>query len=100
MSTSTKSQESGHVTIADYLKVAVILTVLTVLEVSSFFFQEELGAALIPTLLILAASKFLLVVLFYMHLKFDSRLFAGLFGFGFAVEVGLLLALLALFAIR
>jgi cytochrome c oxidase subunit 4 len=95
-----KPQETPHATVGTYLKVAVILTILTILEVSTFFFQKEFGPALIPTLLILAASKFLLVVLFYMHLKFDSRLFAGLFAFGFAVESGLLIALLVLFAFR
>ena len=43
----------------------------------------------------LSAVKFTLVVMFYMHLKFDNRFFAFLFGgpllLGFAVVVSLLL---------
>ncbi len=35
---------------------------------------------LVPALLILSALKFTLVVMFYMHLKMDSRFFTFLFG--------------------
>ena len=33
----------------------------------------------VPTLLILSAIKFTIVVMFYMHLKYDAKLFRALF---------------------
>jgi len=36
--------------------------------------------ASVPVLLVLSAVKFTLVVMFYMHLKFDNRFFTFLFG--------------------
>jgi caa(3)-type oxidase subunit IV len=38
---------------------------------------------LIPTLLVLSAAKFAFVVLWFMHLKFDSPLLSRLFATGF-----------------
>ncbi len=38
----------------------------------------------------LSATKFLFVVLWFMHLKFDNRLFSILFGGGFALALTIL----------
>ena len=48
-------------------------------------------------LLVLSAIKFVLVVGFYMHLKFDHPLFTGVFGFGLAVGASVITALIFLF---
>ena len=48
----------------------------------------------------MAGTKFALVVLYYMHLRYDSKLFAGFFFFGFTVEILLLITLLVLFGLR
>ena len=61
-----------------YIKVAAALFVLTGLEIYTSY-ADWLGDAFLPILLILMAIKFLLVVLFFMHLKFDSRIFGRLF---------------------
>ena len=54
-------------------------------------------AFLVPLLLVLSASKFALVVGFYMHLKFDHPLFFGVFGFGLLVAASVITALIFLF---
>ena len=87
----------AHPGAGTYLKIAVVLTAITVLEVWVYT-VEALKAVLAPMLLILSATKFALVVGFYMHLKFDNRLFSYIFGFGLFVGGSIITALLLLFS--
>jgi cytochrome c oxidase subunit IV len=64
----------GHPSTSTYITIAAILTVLTLVEVGVFY-VPAFGPVLAPLLLLLSATKFVLVVMFYMHLKSDSRLF-------------------------
>jgi cytochrome c oxidase subunit 4 len=89
--------EAHHPEPATYLKVATVLVVLTAFEVGVYY-VHGLGLAMMPILLTLAAAKFSLVALFYMHLKFDNPIFARLFVFGLLIAASILVALLALFA--
>ena len=82
----------SHPTPLTYFKVAMTLVVLTAIEVLVFFF-EGLGHGIIPILAILSLAKFVLVAMFYMHLKFDHKLFSTMFA------AGSLLAFLVVFAI-
>ena len=52
---------------------------------------------LVPVLLTLSGLKFALVAMFYMHLKFDHRLFSWLFVTPMCVMAFIVLALLKLF---
>jgi cytochrome c oxidase subunit IV len=61
-----------------YIIIGVILTVITAVEVAIFYIPA-LHPALAPILLSLSALKFALVVMFYMHLRFDSKLFSTVF---------------------
>ena len=47
-------------------------------------------------LVLLSGAKFALVVMFYMHLKYDARLFSGLFVGGLALAISVSFALMAL----
>ena len=69
---------------ANYIGIAVFLGVLTALEVATAFeaVEELLGVALIPTLLIMMFVKFWVVVMYFMHLKFDNKILTQLFMFG------------------
>ena len=96
MSTAPSHRESAHPTPATYVTIAIILAVITMVEVAAVF-VEALGAVLIPILLVLSATKFAIVAMYFMHLKFDSKLFSGLFVGGILLTSGILLALLALF---
>ena len=99
MGTDATHSNEAHATTGHYVRIAVILTVLTILEVATYYVDIPF-ALVVPLLLVLAGTKFVLVVAYYMHLRYDSRLFAGFFFFGFTVEILLLITLLVLFGIR
>lgn len=78
--------------IGTYLRVAAILTVVTALEFSSIY-MRALTPILVPLLLVLSAGKFALVVLFFMHLRYDSRVLTMLFTGPLILAIGVGLAL-------
>ncbi len=90
--------ESGqaHATTATYLRIAAILVMITLIEVGVFY-VPTFQAVLVPLLLVLSAVKFSLVVMFYMHLKFDNRFFAFLFGGPLLLGVAVVVSLLFIF---
>ena len=94
---SADAAHTGHPTPATYFKVAMALSILTAIEVA-IFYVTQIGYAIIPVLAILSIGKFALVVLYYMHLKFDSKIFSGMFFFGMFVATGVIFALMALFS--
>jgi cytochrome c oxidase subunit 4 len=65
-------EHGAHPTDAQYMLIALILAVITAIEVA-ISYAKGLGDASNPLLLILAAIKFFMVVAFFMHLKFDNR---------------------------
>jgi cytochrome c oxidase subunit 4 len=85
-----------HPTADVYLRVGLVLVILTVLEVGVFY-VPAFHPVLVPVLLVLSAAKFTLVVMFYMHLKADSKFFTFLFGVPLMLAVGVMVALLFLF---
>jgi len=88
--------EHAHPGAKTYTIVGLILAVITLAEVF-FYTQESVRAFLVPLLLVLSATKFVLVVGFYMHLRFDHPLFTGVFGFGLMVAGSIITALMFLF---
>jgi cytochrome c oxidase subunit IV len=54
-------------------------------------------AFFVPTLLALSACKFVIVVMFYMHLKYDNKLFRILFTGPLIIAMIAITALLFLF---
>jgi cytochrome c oxidase subunit 4 len=80
-----------------YLIVAAFLTVLTAMEVTVFYVRA-LKPALPPVLLLLSGAKFALVVMFYMHLKFDSVAYSAIFLFQLFFAVVIIISLVMLFA--
>ncbi len=88
--------EETHPPIRTYLVIAAVLAVITTVEISVFY-VTWLARFLVPILLVLSAAKFALVVMFFMHLRFDSRVFTGLFVGPLAIAIAIILALMALF---
>jgi cytochrome c oxidase subunit 4 len=87
-----------HPTWGTYKWIALILTAITVVEVWCYYLPAFVGSPLfVPTLLILSAVKFAIVVMFYMHLKYDNALFSGLFVGSLAIAVITITALMLLF---
>jgi cytochrome c oxidase subunit 4 len=95
---STAQAEAGHnhPGAKQYLGIAVVLTVITALEVAIFYIPS-MKAMMVPLLLTLSALKFALVAMFYMHLKFDHRIFSWLFVVPMIIAALVILALLKLF---
>ena len=87
-----------HPTWSTYWKVATVLTVITVVEVWCYYLPSFTSTPyFVPTLLILSACKFAIVVMFYMHLKYDAPLFRALFTGPLLVAIVTIVALMFLF---
>src|ERR1700739_2833403 len=81
-----------------YWKVALVLTVITVFEVWIYYIPAFVATPyFIPVLLVLSAIKFAIVVMFYMHLKYDNKLYRALFTGPFTVAVLAIIGLFFLF---
>lgn len=86
-----------HPGAATYVIIAAFLVVLTAMEVTVFYLHA-LRPVLVPVLIVLAAAKFALVAMFYMHLRYDSWLLTGVFVFPLIIAALLLVSLILLFA--
>ncbi|MDX1675039.1 MAG: cytochrome C oxidase subunit IV family protein [Longimicrobiales bacterium] len=89
-------EEHDHPGTMTYLIVAAVLTILTALEVAIFYIPA-LSNVIVPLLLTLTTGKFVLVVMFYMHLKMDSQIFTGVFVAPMLLAMFLVVALIVLF---
>jgi cytochrome c oxidase subunit 4 len=90
----TQIQEAGHEvqhpSRLEYVRIAMILGVITAGEVVSWYARDTLGSFLfILMLFVFAITKFTLVVMWFMHLRFDSRTFSRFFVMGLAGAVTL-----------
>ena len=68
---ATEHHNTEHPSSTKYVVIALILSVVTAIEVAVVY-VEALAAALIPILLLLSVGKFIVVVGYYMHLKFKA----------------------------
>ncbi|HUY38502.1 MAG TPA: cytochrome C oxidase subunit IV family protein [Candidatus Binataceae bacterium] len=89
--------EAHHPGAVIYVIVAAFLAVLTAMEITVFY-VPALKAVVVPVLLVLAAAKFALIALFFMHLKYDSWVLSAFFLFGLLIAFVLLFAMMMLFA--
>jgi cytochrome c oxidase subunit 4 len=74
-------RHEGHPLPSEYVVIGLILAMITAVEVALYYVEMSQGV-LIPTLNVLSAAKFGLVVLWFMHLRFDSPLLGRLFATG------------------
>ena len=86
---------AAHASVGTYVVVAVILTLITAMEFSAIYIRE-LTPILVPLLVVMSAAKFALVVLFFMHLRYDARPLALIFVGSLAIALGIALALTTL----
>ncbi len=87
--------EHAHPGALTYIKVAVVLSVITLIEVIIYYLGLPHGV-LVTGLLVFSAVKFVTVVGFFMHLKFDDRRLLGIFAGGLGLGLVILLAIDAL----
>jgi cytochrome c oxidase subunit IV len=79
--------DEHHWTDLQYIKLALALAVITALEVLLSYTKDDFGKLFLPLLLIMMVVKFFAVVFYFMHLKFDNRLFGMLFYTGFFLAI-------------
>ena len=89
------STQHAHPSAKEYVGIAVLLTVITAIEVAVFY-VPALAAFLVPILLGLSALKFAIVAMWYMHLKFDPRLYSWVFVVPMVFAAAIILALIVL----
>jgi cytochrome c oxidase subunit IV len=93
---SAGAHGAGHPSAKEYVRIAIILFVLTALEITASYTHVS-RAILIPTLWGLAIVKFALVALWFMHLKFDDHRYARFFVMGLSGACVLYLVVLITF---
>ena len=90
----THTEQSQEHSTRFYWIVGAVLAVITAVEVAVTFVLG--GIPLLIVLLILSVVKGAAVVMFFMHLRGDARVFQFLFIAPFLMAVSMLLALMAL----
>lgn len=84
--------EHGHPGERVYIKIAGILAVITAIEVAIYYF--DMSRSLLVTLLVIfSIIKFITVVGYFMHLKFDDRRLAWIFVAGLFMAFAVFIAL-------
>lgn len=92
----------NHGSVALYVIIALILGVLTYIEYAIIEFDIAwLSPNMTMTLLVvITVIKFLLVVMFFMHLKGDDNVYSGFFTSGMIMALGTFIGLAFLFTVK
>jgi cytochrome c oxidase subunit 4 len=94
---SSDEYGEGHhgATDKQYIMIALILAIITAAEVTLSY--VDVGPIFLPALLIMMVAKFIIVVSFFMHLKFDNRIFSFMFYLGVVLAIFVYCGALATF---
>jgi cytochrome c oxidase subunit 4 len=79
-----------------YVGIAVILAIVTAIEVAIYYIPA-LFDYIVPLLLAFAAIKFVFVAMYFMHLKFDSKVFRRFFLIGIFLALTIFGVVLTIF---
>lgn len=96
MSTATDAAHD-HPSDLQYVKIAVILAVITALEVGTYFWEGASTKGLVLVLFPMMIAKFLIVTAYFMHLKYDNPLFRRVFFFGLILALVVFMIALSAF---
>ena len=81
-----------------YVKVAIILAVITAAEILLYVVEDDVPDGFVaPALLVMMMVKFLIVTSYFMHLKYDNPIFRRVFYFGLVLAVVVYLIALTAF---
>src|SRR6266581_3759179 len=78
-SSAAHAPGEGHATVQTYVRVAVVLGILTAIEIGALYVPGLPSHVLVTLLLFFSVLKFALVVAFFMHLRYDSKVLTVLF---------------------
>jgi len=95
---ATHGGGGGHATVKTYINVAIVLAIITGVEVATLYVPGIPNSILVISLLLMSAVKFYLVVGFFMHLKYDHPIMRALFVGPLVIAVAIILAVMALFS--
>ena len=94
--TEPATQGHAHPGPREYVLVAVVLAIATAIEVG-WYYLDVPHALFVALLLSLAVLKFAIVALWFMHLRFDNRIFKRLFVTGVLLAMAVYLIVLTIF---
>lgn len=91
------SEHHSHPSPSQYWKIAAFLAVITAIEVAMYYIDRELGLGFLNAaiLITLSAVKFLVVVGWFMHVRFEKPMISRFFTAGFVLACALYLVVLA-----
>ncbi len=80
-----------HPSTKQYVQIAIFLAVLTAIEVALFYVNEALDMRGwdAPLLIVLSLIKFIVVIGWFMHLRFENTFLARFFSVGFVAAMTL-----------
>lgn len=84
--------DHAHPTQELFVRIAIFLGIVTAIEVAIYYIPA-LEGVLVPLLVALSAIKFVFVVGYFMHLKYDDKLLTGIFGAALVVSIIMFIAL-------
>ena len=64
----------AHPTPKKYVQIAIVLGILTAIEIALYYTEDIVGVFTDPILIILAVGKFIIVVGWFMHLRFENKM--------------------------
>jgi cytochrome c oxidase subunit IV len=91
------AEDQAHPGPREYVLIAVVLAIVTGLEVALFYVDFLPSTAVVTALLLLMTIKFALVVLWFMHLRFDPPVFKRLFVTGLVLALSVFLVVMLTF---
>ncbi|MGD2102503.1 MAG: cytochrome C oxidase subunit IV family protein [Acidimicrobiia bacterium] len=91
------AEHRPHPTPGQYWRIAAFLALVTAVEVAMYYIDRELGLGFLNAaiLLSLSAVKFLVVVGWFMHVRFEKPMISRFFTAGFILACGLYLVVLS-----
>jgi cytochrome c oxidase subunit 4 len=92
------AEERAHPSEWRYIQIAIALAIVTAAEVAVYYLKFA-KLTMVIVLLVMAVVKFSLVAAFFMHLRFDSRLFRRVFITGIALAIGVYTIVLLSFGV-
>jgi cytochrome c oxidase subunit IV len=91
------AEDQAHPGPREYVLIAVVLAIVTGLEVALFYVDFLPSTAVVTALLLLMTIKFALVALWFMHLRFDPPVFKRLFVTGLVLALSVFLVVMLTF---
>ncbi len=92
-----EDEHAEHEAHPNYVGIAIVLAVITAIEVAVPQFLDLERSVMVTSLLILMFLKGAGVALYYMHLRFDSRIFSSLLVWPLIVATAMLIVFLIIF---